>query len=303
MKRKIILFFTVLAVLCCLFALSISADEIYSDFTKEGADGKAPIFEALGYSVDPNTGSLCVEYSVDLDALDSYEAEVGKKLGFGVVVAYSGYVENGKPLDPNTAKPVGANADKVIVVNLERTAILSVRVTGLDPTQYKKELVLSLFTKTDSGVKYICDDASVEVPSTVSYHGIRGPFEVTINGITYSTDKETNPAADRVKQMNNSAAAYKSTPNANVSSAKMKARLVLIGGAAAGYDHAKEFLEYYLTGKGGTYNIDINDFLSDSGAMKSRNSAVDNALRAAESLALEGETIEIINQTEENHPM
>ena len=96
MKKKIILFLTILALSVCLFAISANADSIYSDFAKPGANGEAPIFSMLGHAVDEKAGNMCVEYKIDRDALANYEKATGKTLKFGVVLGYKDYIENGK---------------------------------------------------------------------------------------------------------------------------------------------------------------------------------------------------------------
>lgn len=306
MKKRVILFLTVTVFAACLFTLCISADGIYSDYTENGVNGENPIFTFNGYSIDPESKSICVEYSVDLDALENFEEKSGETLKYGVVAAYKGYVVNSCPLNSKTAKPTGSNADKIVVHTLseKRTPIISIRVIGLEPSQFTEELVLCLYTFDKNGVKYISDINSTDTADDVTYSEIRGPLEVTVNGVTYSTGKETNTADDRDKQMASSASAYKSTPNANVSGAEAKANMVVVGGYLGGYTQARTFLQYYLSGKGGTYNLDVANFLNtDSGAMNSRNSALSNALRASERLAQSGEVLAIINQTEENHPM
>lgn len=304
MKKKILIFVTALALSLCAFLLVASAEDIYSDFTKPGVNGEAPLFSFLGYSVDPNAGSICVEYKLDIDALKSYEKAVGGKLVYGVVAAYKGHVENGAPLDPKTCVPTGANKDKIVVTSFEaKTAIISIKLTGMTPDLYKKEIFLCLYTFDKNGVKYITDKESTETPKDVTYTDVRGPLEVTINGITYSTDGVTEPAADRIKQKAKSDADYKTGSSESTWKYSLAAYGIVTGGSAMGLTDAAKFMSHYLGNTGKDYTIDVSSMLSgDSGALNCRNTAINNALRAAEALAREGETF-TINQLTEGHPM
>jgi hypothetical protein len=66
---------------------------------------------------------------------------------------------------------------------------------------------------------------------------------------------------------------------------------------------ASALMSHYLKNTGETYNIDVAGFLADdTGALASRNKAINNALRASEALAQSGKTL-TINQLAEGHPM
>ena len=136
--------------------------------------------------------------------------------------------------------------------------------------------------------------------------------ETTINGIVYSTEGETEPAADRIKQWNSSQGDYGTGSHRSekelVGSGWLdkgilgKAKLVITGGKLLGYKNAAKFMQHFLNNTGNDYNLDVKAFLnSDSGAMTCRNREINNALRAAELLARKGETL-TINQLTENHP-
>lgn len=304
MKKKLLLFFASILLVSCLFAIAISADEIYSDFTKEGANGEAPLFTPLGYAIDEDDGCICVEYQVNSDALEKYEAAKGTKVKYGIVVALGSFIENGMPLD-SEGKAIGANANRIVVVNLAKSEErIIVRVTGLSPEQYDKELVLNLYTIVDGNVYYIDDSKTVtKTEKTVSYNSIKGPIEVTVGGFTYSTDGVTEPAADRIKQQNASNADYKKGSSESTWLYSILAKTIATGGSALGMPDAADFMAHYLENTGKDYIIDMNSFLSgDSGALASRNTAINRSLRAAELLARSGETL-TINQLTEGHPM
>ncbi|MBQ8146334.1 MAG: hypothetical protein IJ039_06075, partial [Clostridia bacterium] len=191
MKRILITSATILVLLLCL-AIGVSAGDIYSDFTKPGVNGEAPVFVCLGYAIDESEGNICIDYTVDLDALEAYEKATGKKLNYGFVVTHGKNLVDGKPLDKD-GKPA---SEKIYTINLNNnSSIISVVLKGLDTTLYDEEIVLSLYVKEESGVKYIFGEESKDAPVTVSYDKIRGPREVTVDGMVYSTDGVTEPAA------------------------------------------------------------------------------------------------------------
>ena len=304
MKKRVILFLTVFAMALSVFVIAAGAADIYDDYTKPGANGEKAIFTFLGYAVDEEAGSICVDYRVNLDALEEFEKASGTKLNYGVVAAYHGFVENGKPLDATTGLPTGADKDKILTRNItQRTAIVSIKLTGLTTEDYKTQIFLGLYILDGKGVKYITDDSCKEAPDSVDFAEARGPLEVTIGNITYSTDGVTEPAADRIKQKAKSDADYKTGSSESVSLYSFMAGLIVTGGNSLGMPDAAKFMKHFRDNTGKDYQIDVASMLSgDSGALSCRNTAINNALRAAEALAREGETF-TINQLTEGHPM
>ncbi len=320
MKKKILLFLAVFVLSACIFTLAVGASSIYSDYTQKGVNGEAPIFSCLGFAINESSGSMCVEYTVDLDALEAYEEKIGGRLNYGLVVANAATITDGKPLDAS-GNPV---ADNVIVISLnsaDRTSFITVIVTGLNESNFGSEIILSLFVQESNKVQYVGEDETTETTVSTSYDKVlngdepevEGPIEVTVNGMKYSTDAVTEPAWDRIKQQNASNADYNTGSHYTEkelvgsglfsSSVKSKANLIVTGGSLLGYSHAAKFMKHFLNNTGTDYNLDVKEFLSsDSGAMKSRNDAITNALRAAELIAKEGKTY-TINQLTENHPM
>lgn len=301
MKKKLTLVFAIAIMAVCVFALSVFANGIYSDYTQGGANGEAPIFNFLGYAIDEETNSICCEYTVDIDALESYEKAIGKALKYGVVVAYEDNIENGLPIDFSTGKATGANKDKIVVVPLtEKTARISVRVTNLEKAYYTKNLVISVFVFESDSVKYVADKTTEKVENAASYTEVRGPLEVTVNGTKYTTQGETAPGSQRVFEMTESKAAYNTIPMTN-SEAKpitSKANLIITGGTLYGWTNAAKLMQHFMDGSGEQYNLNMNEFLQDGVTKGYRDSDINNALRAAEALALVGETLDI-NQKDE----
>ena len=78
MKRKILLLLAAMLLSACFFAIAVSASDIYSDFTKSGANGENPVFNLRGYALNEAGGSICVESDVDVEALEAYESATGK---------------------------------------------------------------------------------------------------------------------------------------------------------------------------------------------------------------------------------
>ena len=249
MKKKLLLFLALTMLVSCLFALAISADEIYSDYTKKGANGEDPLFTPLGYAIDEENGCICVEYQVDKDALSKYEAVKGTKIKYGIIAALGSFVENGMPIDAS-GKAIGANASKIVVANLvNHEERIIVRVTGLTPEQYSKELVLNLFVIVDGNVYYIDDSKTVtKTEKTVSYNSIKGPVEVTVNGVQYTTKGETAIGSQRAIEMADSKAVYNTVAmsDSDARSITTKANLVITGGSLLGWDNAAKLMQHFM---------------------------------------------------------
>ena len=320
MKKRAFIFSIFLILSFCMLAFAIHADSIYSDFTKPGANGEAPIFSFLGYSVTEN-GDISSTYKIDSEALSSYEKKTGIDLSYKMVVTHKNAFSGTTPLDSNgNVLEESKNFTLVVDFGNQRPETIFSRLSGLSNTQKSLQLVMCLFVihPTD-GVIYIGEEATKVGPESISYTDIlngtpatpAAPVltEVTINGMTYSINGETAKAADRIKQQNASNADYNSGSSLSSSEltgflgVKTKAQLIAAGGSMINMPAASALMSHYLKNTGETYNIDVKSFLTDdSGALKSRNTAINNALRAAEQLAQNGRAV-TINQLAEGHPM
>ena len=179
MRKILVTFSAVFALLLCL-AIGLSAQDIYSDYTKEGINGEDPLFTFLGYSIDKESNDICVNYNVDIDAVNAYEKQIGKTISYGVVVAYNGNANGTTPLD-SKGNPTGANADKVVTVKLARNvAILSVVLTGIEEENLADKFLLCLYVVEEEGVKYVAETTTETSPDPVSFEKIRGPVEYVI---------------------------------------------------------------------------------------------------------------------------
>ena len=319
MKRKLILFLTILGATLCFLALTVSASEIYSDYTEPGANGEAPIFSFLGYSAGEGSG-IGAGYTVDHKALESYKKATGEDLKYGLVVTLKDFIEDKKPLDNDGLIPE-AYKDKVISIDFSNTGYrrISVSFTNMDTTQLDTSIVMSLFVVDNDGVKYIGEEATDEGPESISYNDVisgKGAtpavppiVEVTIDGMTFSTAiEETTPAWDRIRQQNASNADYNTGSSMSSSEltglfgVKTKAQMIAAGGSLINMPAASALMSHYLKNTGATYNINVAGFLSDdSGALACRNRAINKALRAAEQLAVKNKTV-TVQQTDESHP-
>lgn len=314
MRKRLFLFLSALAVAVLLFTFTASADGLASDLV----DGESPIFTFLGYSTS-DEGGICAGYNVDVGKLEEYEVATNKTLKYGLVVAVKGSYDGNKPLDSTGNIPESNKGNVISMQFEERYQRLSVSISNLNETQLDTHLILSLYVvDPELGVIYIGDEATEVGPQSISYNDVRlglpstpavPPLtEVTINRMTYSINGTTEPAWDRIKQQNNSNADYNTGSSLSSSQlgtfgVKGKAQLIALGGSLINMPAASSLMSHYLKNTGATYTIDVAGFLSDdSGALNSRNNAINNALRASELLAQKGKTV-TINQLTEGHPM
>lgn len=322
MKKRIGLFLTILALALCMLAISVSAIE-YSDFAQNGTNGEEPIFTFLGYSIDYSENSICVEYAINVDARNNYERASGKILKYGILAVDKAALGGKSPFDSKTGKPIDISATGKKMATFDQknrdSARIYVRLTNVTEEYYKKELLLCLYTYDGSGVKYVTGDASTSEPDSVTYEEIRGPIDTTIDNVYFTTIKpESTIAYDRQKQMKQSEAEY-GTPvvDANTyTSSKMSSVLKgaktiagegFLGGIVAGvYPNASRFMANYLKNTGADMTIDMGTgskgFLKSSSTKAHRVTRVNQALRAAETLAREGQSISVYQGTEQvNH--
>lgn len=319
MKKKALLFLTFLALTLCITAFTVGASNIYADLV----EGESPIVDFLGYSTN-DEGGICVGYCIDNEALTSYENSTSTTLKYGLVIARKDLLGDSLPLNSNGTIDE-KNKGRVAVINCEQrvdeiTAVLS----GLSTEYLDTRFIMSLFVvDSQKGVIYIGQEASSIGPEAISFNEIREGIpptqatpvvrEATVGGITYSTNGVTEPAWDRIRQKNNSDSEYNTGSYKTDKELKGsglfdtgilgKAKLIALGGSLINMPAASAFMSHYLKNTGEDYTINVSDFLKDdTGALSNRNKAINNALRAAELLAIQGQTI-TINQLQEGHPM
>ena len=295
----------------------MGADDIYTDFTKPGINGESPLFSFLGYS-SSDEGNIAVGYKIHHDALESYEAKTGNDLKIGFVVTFKDFVDGTSPLDSD-GLPTGENKEKILVVNFkERYDRAFATLFGVPKEMLDAHIIMSLFVVDNESVKYIGSETSEIGPESTSFNdtlqglpptpAVPPITEVTVDGITYSINGTTEPAWDRVRQQNNSLADYNTGSSLSSSQltgflgVKAKAQLIAVGGSLINMPAASALMSHYLKNTGETYSLDVASFLKDdSGALSSRNKAINSALRASEQLAQRNKAI-TVNQLEEGHP-
>ena len=318
MKKRVILFFTFLALALFTLAFAVSADSIYDDFTKVGKGGEEPIFNYLGYSTAENEDSIAVGYTANIDALAKYEERIGAPLKYGLVITLKELLGGKMPLDEN-GNPIEGN-DKIYVMTFEeKFTRISASFREIPADKFDTHLIMTLFVvDPETGVSYIGEESTQEGPESISLNDAKNengatpavphPTEITIGNITYAIDAVTEQAYDRVRQQNASNADYNvgsSLSNSQLTGffgVKNKAQLIAAGGSLINMPMASELMNHYLKNTGATYNFDVAKFMrEDSGALTCRDTAINNALRAAESLARKGKTI-TVGQLTEGHP-
>ena len=319
MKKRIVLFFTFLALALFTLAFAVSADSIYDDFTKVGNGGEEPIFNYLGYSTCEMEDSIAVGYTANIDALAEYEKRIGAPLKYGLVITLKEILGGKLPLD-NSGNPVDGN-DKIYVMTFEeKFTRISASFREIPADKFDTHLIMTLFVvDPENGVCYIGEESTQEGPESISLNDAKNengatpavpkPTEVTIGNMTYAIDAVTEEPYDRVKQQNASNGDYNTGSSLSSSQltgffgVKTMAQLIAAGGSVIDMPMASTLMSHYLKNTGANYNLDVAKFISeDSGALACRNTAINNALRAAEALARKGKTI-TIGQLTEGHPM
>ena len=176
MRKKLVFVFSLVAVLCCLFALTTNAQcesctgKWSADTGIEGYLGEinavntcsvcgtvleeeviAPLFETLGYSYSDN-GGISQHIAVNRAALARYEEISGKKVKFGAVVATTNNV-SGNPLD-ESGKPAG---EKVIVSDFTSRSydIFEIAVREIPADSYDTGIYCCMYIIVDGKVTYI----------------------------------------------------------------------------------------------------------------------------------------------------
>lgn len=313
MKKRLVLFFTFLALSLCLLTVFASADSIYDDFTKTGKGGEDPIFKYLGFSTCEGGDSIGVGYALDIDALEAYEEKTGSTLKYGLVITLKEILGGFLPLD-NEGNALIDN-DKVIIASFENDfSRISASFKEIPTDNFDTHLIMSLYVvDPDLGVAYIGEESAYEGPESISLSdalsekgatpAVPPVTEVKIGNMTYAINAVTEEAYDRVKQRNNSNADYNAGSSSDLSSIKSKANIIAIGGFLINLPMASSLMSHYLKNTGENYNFNVDKFMKeDSGALACRNEAINNALRAAEQIARKGKTL-TVGQLTEGHPM
>lgn len=291
-----------------------------------------PIFTFVGYSTsvpeytDTTKQALvdiCCGYTVNYEALELLQrvwAANGKTFEFGFVGAYEHCLpENTAPLVSETAEPaVTSDPSSFTVKKLKfpnkAYSTIDGQLINIGYDDHTTYFYVCLYVYDGAKTVYISDDSCREVPLPISYsmlvdggdHDDAGRNNITFGDISYSTTEGTVPSQARLDLIAASSAAYKSE-EATSDSARDENTISSIGsiGSWVGtVPNANELLNYYLELGGEAthyHDLDINELIKDSSDAKdSWLTSINNILRAAELLAIEGERVNIDQTTETN---
>lgn len=148
------------------------------------------------------------------------------------------------------------------------------------------------------------EETSEESSEEESSNEVVKPVVTEYGDFSSAIDK-TASSTDRLKQMSLSRLAYNkgnsSYTASQLNSTVSNAQTIVSGGALLGYSNSSKLLKHYLNNSGENYIIDMDEFLSDSKALATRDSSINSALRACEKLAREGEAINVYQKSEVVH--
>lgn len=179
MKKKILLFVAIIAVIICAFAMSVNADEVectehipvwtvnvgangfLGDITAKSVCNNCkttenetlpPIFISLGYSSSKD--GVVQSYAVNREALAKYEELTKTEVSFGAVITTRNAIGDQNPLNAK-GEPVN---EKVKTVDFTDTKydIIDVAVRGI-PNELKDsaEIIFAMYLKTNGKTTYI----------------------------------------------------------------------------------------------------------------------------------------------------
>ena len=287
-----------------------------------------PIFTFVGYSAteyDANVNYGLVEitcgFTVDAEALQLYQRVMGAdKLQYGVVGAVESHLgQDVPPLVSGTGEPVDVTSQegnfivKKIPFTKNTYSTIDGKLINISYEYHTTYFYLALYIYDGTKTVYISDDSCREIPLPISYAMLVDGGEhddVTTNsvsfgnGITYSTIEGTQPTQARLDLIASSAKDYKSQ-EATADTARDEDTVASIGniGSWAGtVPNANALLNYYLELGGDAthyHNLDVSALISESTVAKtSWQTSINNILRAAELMAIPGETVNIDQTTE-----
>ncbi len=141
------------------------------------------------------------------------------------------------------------------------------------------------------------DESSSEVFEESSATESESEKVITEAGAFSSAITETKESADRLKQMTNAKITYNKGATCSddkIASIMQGANRIKTGGSLLGsYRNASALMAHFLGNTGEDFVIDMDTFLKDENALKTRNEELTKALRACEVLAREGESISV----------
>ena len=302
-----------LALLLCLSSLSpmvVFANDI------ENTDMESGAFEFLGYSFCEFMDGVSLNYRANLEYFDNYEKQTGKKLEYGVVTASKNELGNNYPL-VSTSGEVSSD-----FVNKSALSSQDIFISGAN-LSLDDELYLCAYLFDGKSVKYLSGNNISYVPTAVSYSSLKSEvpshsnkiYDTTMktfvsSGVTFTTSlPDSTIAGDRQKQYNNSMADYglgSSYTSSELDSVVSGTKAITNALTSAVFPNASAFMKHFLGNTGNDYVINMGTgskgFFKTSETKNHRITRVDQALRAAEALAIEGCPINVYQATEQvNH--
>lgn len=288
---------------------------VFADTTDTVAGEECNAFEFLGYSFCEYKEGVSLNYRVNKEYFDSYEKATGKKLEYGVVTASKNQLGS-SPLISSNGEPFSDSVKK--------TVSSSIDVFVSDPSlSLDDELYLCAYLYDGTSVKYISGTELSYDPKSILYESLKNKvpahtskiYDITVrsfvsSGVNFSTSLPSSTIAwDRQRQYNNSMADYaqgSSYTQSELDSAVSGTSAITNFLTALVFPNASSFMKHFLANTGNDYIIDMGTgskgFFKTNATKNHRNTRVDQALRAAEALAIEGRSINVYQTTEQvNH--
>lgn len=174
MKRKIILFASLILMIMCVFAISVNAEctehtdnwtltlgenSVFDEIRAVNVCAECnlvledeviePLLTSLGYSYYGQ--SFTQGFCANTDAIEKYESYTGKRFQYGVVVAATGVVGT----NPVNSDGV-ADSDKAIVINMgeKNTQYFDVKIVNLVEDKLNEKIIACAYAITDGVVLY-----------------------------------------------------------------------------------------------------------------------------------------------------
>ena len=180
MKKRILLFASMVFVLASLLAIAVSAECVHNDNweIKTGDDGilgdweamntctecgvvladefYGPVLSSLGYSY--YEGSFVQGFALDADARASYESYTGKSFEYGIVAGVTSIVGN-TPVDTEG----NATVEKAVTYDLSDNGLshFDIKVVNIPEESYGEKIIACAYTLIDDQVVY-ADDCLVD---------------------------------------------------------------------------------------------------------------------------------------------
>lgn len=162
MRRKFLWVFALILTFAFALALGISAEGVPED-----------VFEFKGYSLSPSGTDISVGYSVNYEAIDAYEKEIGKSVDIGNVFASYENLKGQTPLDEK-GNPRVLEKGKVIKTFLNNLSYTTYdfKLTGFTKDLHTHKFVIAPFVYDGESVFYFGEGGVSQDVSGVSYQEI-----------------------------------------------------------------------------------------------------------------------------------